>query len=201
MRLLAGVFGCIALLQTLAAAAGAIAGERDKQTLGELLATPLTNRAIFFAKWLGAIGRSSSTWKVLVGLFCVGLWTRSVHPVAMVAFVVCWLSYAAFLSSLGVWFSVVCRTTRQATAAAFLTLSVITGCTLLCAYSLAERYMPTFAANGLIPILTLIYVTFPHMEWTHWLAGGSISASSPPVCFGLLVGQRWDSISARSRLA
>jgi ABC-type transport system involved in multi-copper enzyme maturation permease subunit len=171
LRLLCGLFGVIALLQTLAAATGGIAGERDKQTFEELLATPLTNRAIFFAKWQGALCRSSSAWKALVGLWCVGLWTGSIHPLAIAIFLLCWLAYAAFLSSVGVWFSVVCQTTRLATAAAFLTLSVVVGCTLLCAYNLSERYLPTYEAVGLIPIVTLLYVTFTPVEWSHWLLG------------------------------
>jgi ABC-type Na+ efflux pump permease subunit len=171
LRLLCAVFGTIALVQTLAAATGGIAGEREKQTLEELLVSPLTNRAIFFAKWQAALCRSGSAWKALLGLWCVGLWTGSIHWVAILAFCVCWLSYAAFLSSLGVWFSVVCRTTRQATVAAFLSLSVLLGCTILCAYNLAERYMPSHEAIGLIPIANLIYMSFSPMEWTHWSLG------------------------------
>ncbi len=171
LRLLCAVFGSIALLQTLAAATGSIAGERDKQTLEELLATPLTNRAIFFAKWQGALCHSGAAWKALLCLWCIGLWTGSIHPAAIAAFSLCWISYAAFLSSLGLWFSVVCRSTRQATAAAFLSLSVIVGCTLLCAYNVADRYMPSFEATALIPIAALVCVTFTPMEWSHWLAG------------------------------
>ena len=96
---------------------------------------------------------------------------RLLHVSAVLAFLLCWFCFAAFLASLGIWFSVVCRTTRRATAAAFLTFSVIFGCTLLCAYNLAEDYIPRYEAIGLIPPMTLLYMAFTPMEWSHWLVG------------------------------
>ncbi|HEV8059657.1 MAG TPA: ABC transporter permease subunit, partial [Gemmataceae bacterium] len=171
LRLLCALMGCIALLHTLAAAAGSISGERDKQTLEELLATPLTNRAIFFAKWQSAIFRFGAAWAALLGLWCIGLFTSSLHPAAILAFLVSWFCFAAFLASLGIWFSVVCRTTRQATASSFLTCSVILGCALIASFNLAEKRIPTFEAIGLFPAAMLAYVTFSPSEWAFWLRG------------------------------
>jgi ABC-type transport system involved in multi-copper enzyme maturation permease subunit len=169
LRFLCAALGCIALLQTLATAAASISGERDKQTLAELLATPLTNRAIFYAKWQAAVFRAGSVWAGLGALWCAGLAMGILHPLAILSFLVCWLSFAAFLASLGIWFSVIFRTTRQATAVAFLSCSAILGGALVASYNLAEKHIPTAEAVGLFPPAMLAYVTFTPGEWSHWL--------------------------------
>ena len=169
LRFLSAALGCIALLQTLATAAASISGERDKQTLAELLATPLTNRAIFYAKWQAAVFQFGPIWAGLGALWCAGLLMGILHPLAIVAFLVCWLSFAAFLASMGIWFSVIFRTTRQATAVAFLSCSAIVGGSLIASYNLAEKHIPTPEAIGLFPPAMLAYVTFTPSEWSHWL--------------------------------
>jgi len=40
-------------------AAGAVSGEREKQTLDNLLTTPLATKRILFAKWLGEHAKRS----------------------------------------------------------------------------------------------------------------------------------------------
>src|SRR5262249_7207717 len=55
VRGLTMVLGCLMLLQVAVHAAGSVSGERERQTLDGLLATPLTNRSILFGKWLGSI--------------------------------------------------------------------------------------------------------------------------------------------------
>ena len=169
LRFLCAALGCIALLQTLATAAASVSGERDKQTLAELLATPLTNRAIFYAKWQAAVCRVGSVWAGLGALWCAGLAMGILHPLAILSFLVCWVSFAAFLASMGIWFSVIFRTTRQATAVAFLSCSAIVGGALIASYNLAEKHIPTAEAVGLFPPAMLAYVTFTPGEWSHWL--------------------------------
>src|SRR5262249_52473533 len=73
LRVLCALLGCVALLQTLATAAGSLTGEREKRTLEELLATPLTDRAIFRAKWQASVFRLGSAWTGLAGLWFLGL--------------------------------------------------------------------------------------------------------------------------------
>src|SRR5436305_1369543 len=96
-------------------------------------------------------GRNSSSIGRCGVVWCAGLWTGSMHLVGILSFIVCWFCFAAFLASLGIWFSVVCRTTRQATAVAFLTFSVILGCAAVCSFNLAEKYIPIYEAIGLFP--------------------------------------------------
>jgi hypothetical protein len=185
LRVLCALLGCVALLQTLATAAGSLTSEREKRTLEELLATPLTDRAIFRAKWQASVFRFGSAWTGLAGLWCIGLALGCIHISAIATFILGWFCFAAFLASLGIWFSVVSRSTRRALAGAFLTLSALIGCAALASFNLADNYLPRQEAVGLFPAAALAYVSYTPREWTSWLDG---KVAFRPGVYGFALG-------------
>ena len=91
-----------------------MSNERDKQTLDALLASPLRNSSILFAKWLGNILSVRWGWLWLGLMYALGLVSGGLHPLALGLLVVAWLIYAGTVSMLGLWFSVASRTTLRA---------------------------------------------------------------------------------------
>jgi ABC-type transport system involved in multi-copper enzyme maturation permease subunit len=106
---------CLLLLGVAVRAANSLSGERDRQTLDGLLATPLAAGTILFAKWLGSILSVRLGWLWLGVIwalgYLLGIWYGWV--VGLLAFA--WLVYAAFLAMVGLWFSLVSRTSLRAT--------------------------------------------------------------------------------------
>jgi ABC-type transport system involved in multi-copper enzyme maturation permease subunit len=114
VRIFGTVVACLLLLAVAVRAAGSITGERDRQTFDALLTSPLDSNKILFGKWLGSI--LSVRWALLwLGLIWgLGLVTRGLHPLAIPVLMAAWLVYAAFLATLGMWFSIVSRTSLRA---------------------------------------------------------------------------------------
>jgi ABC-type transport system involved in multi-copper enzyme maturation permease subunit len=102
-------------------AATSVRGEHDRDTMTGLLTSPLTSEEILFAKWLGSV--LSIRWFALwlAAIWCVGLALGGLSPLAVVPLVVAYVVYAAAVASLGLWFSVVCRTTLRAILATMVT--------------------------------------------------------------------------------
>ncbi len=107
------------LLGVLLRAAGRITGERARQTLDELLTSPLSNRTIIDAKWAGSLlgMRRGLIW--VVAIFVTGLMAGGVNLLGVVGGFVYLSLFAVFFASLGVWCSVVGRTTFRATVMSF----------------------------------------------------------------------------------
>jgi ABC-type transport system involved in multi-copper enzyme maturation permease subunit len=106
--------------------------ERDKDTLDALLTSPLTTQEILVGKWLGCLWglRWPGLW--LGGIYAVGLLTGGLSLLAVPLLVGAILVYAGTLAVLGLWFSVICRTTVRATVATvFSTLGLSVGHWLL----------------------------------------------------------------------
>jgi ABC-type transport system involved in multi-copper enzyme maturation permease subunit len=107
---------CLMLLAVAVRAAGSISGERDKQTFDDILASPLGSDAILFAKWLGSLCSVRWAWVWLLAVWCMAGAAGALHPVAVALHLAAWFIYAAFLTNLGLWFSMISRTTRRAIA-------------------------------------------------------------------------------------
>jgi ABC-type transport system involved in multi-copper enzyme maturation permease subunit len=106
-------------------ASTSITTERDKQTFDTLLTTPLSGSSIFNAKWAGSFfgSRRGMLWLALIWI--VALCTGGMHWVALPLLIFAWAIYAAFAVTLGLWFSIVCRSTMQATV---FTIIILVGC-------------------------------------------------------------------------
>lgn len=127
VRLVGTLVACLILLGIGVRAASSVSGERDRQTLDALLTSPLEPRTILYAKWVGSL--VSMRWAALWLLFIwgIGLATggldRTTVPWLGVALVV----YAAFMASLGLWFSIAWPPTTRATLATLVTAVVAGG--------------------------------------------------------------------------
>jgi ABC-type transport system involved in multi-copper enzyme maturation permease subunit len=124
VRLVGTLVACLTLVGVAVRAASSISGERDRQTLDGLLTSPLESRTIVFAKWLGSIlsVRWAGLWLCLI--WGVGLATGGLDRTVVPWLVLGWSVYAAFLASLGLWFSTRSRTTLRATLATLLATAI-----------------------------------------------------------------------------
>ncbi len=118
---------CLLLIAVAVRAAGSVSSERDRQTIDGLLTTPLEVNAILSAKWLGSILSVRLGWLWLGGIWMLGVLSGSLHPLAVPLLVVSWGIFAALFAWLGIWFSVVSRTSLRATLWTLLTALFIGG--------------------------------------------------------------------------
>jgi ABC-type transport system involved in multi-copper enzyme maturation permease subunit len=118
---------CLMLLAVAVRAAGTVHGERDRQTLDALLTTPLRNGQILLAKWLGAILSVRLAWIWLGAMWTIAVFTGGLLIPAVPFMLVAWAIYAGGIAAVGLWFSVVCRTTLRATVWTLLTTLFIGG--------------------------------------------------------------------------
>jgi ABC-type transport system involved in multi-copper enzyme maturation permease subunit len=128
VRAVGTAVACVALLAVGGRAAMGLGLERERRTLPLLLATPLSERAIWWAKWCGSI--AGARWLILLmaAVWLVGIATGGLHPLAVPLLLAAWCAYAGFIASLGMFFSVYARTTVRAVTATTLTaLSVGVG--------------------------------------------------------------------------
>lgn len=108
-----------------ASTAGAVAGEREKQTLDILLSTKITPLHIVTGKLAASISMVIllviSSMPVLSVVFCIGGITVS----ALFVFLLLLVVTAVYIGSFGIFFSVCCRKTTGATVCAYLAMIVI----------------------------------------------------------------------------
>lgn len=118
--------GSLALLGIALRAAAAVSGERSRQTLEALLLTALERPTLIHHKALGIIlsFRAAVLWMGLVGL--AGILTGGLHLLALPLILLAWCVYAVFCATLGLWFSMTCRSTLRAFTWTLLTLVLLT---------------------------------------------------------------------------
>jgi ABC-type transport system involved in multi-copper enzyme maturation permease subunit len=114
IRRLIVAIGCLAAVAAAIHTAGAFTGERDRQTLDSLLTTPLSNWSIIWGKWWGGFLSVRKSWYCLLAMLIVGILTGQMELFAAPVIAIACLVYAAFAASLGLWFSLRCRTTMRA---------------------------------------------------------------------------------------
>jgi ABC-type transport system involved in multi-copper enzyme maturation permease subunit len=91
-----------------------VSRERERRTLESLLTLPLDRDEILRIKWLA--GLWYFRWlSVLVGCYyLIGVLTLNFHPLAAVLTLTAGLIYFLFFSLLGLWLSLMCRSTLRA---------------------------------------------------------------------------------------
>lgn len=182
VRTIGTIVGCLLLLGVAVRAAGSIGGERDKQTLDSLLTSPLDSTTILFGKWVGSILSVRWGWLWLGTVWLLGLMTTGLNFLALPLVLGGFFIYAAFLSILGLWFSMVSKTTLRAIVWTLLTtvsLAVghwlITMCCVPLLIITSRNYGPPeffehlflFQACGLSPPGTLATLPFQGSEFGH----------------------------------
>jgi ABC-type transport system involved in multi-copper enzyme maturation permease subunit len=178
VRTVGTMVACLTLLGVAVRASSSISGERDRQTLDSLLTTPLDSDDMLYGKWLGSMMSVRWGWIWLGLIWGLSVVTGGLHVLALPLLAVAWAVYAAFLSSLGLYFSTVCRTTLRANIA---TLGTTLGLTAghwwiwACCIPLMLRsgggsgleHIAMFQAFALTPPATLAGLAFfgPEFDW------------------------------------
>jgi ABC-type transport system involved in multi-copper enzyme maturation permease subunit len=121
VRIVGTITAMLALVGVAVQAAQSIRVERDRETFDSLLTCPLTAAEILYGKWMGSI--LSVRWLLLWLAFVWGLavFGAGLHPLAVPLLALTWCVYAAAMASIGLWFSLVARTSMRAVLYAILT--------------------------------------------------------------------------------
>lgn len=106
---------CLSLFVMAMNAAGRISREREQQTLEPLFTTPLDNLDILGAKWLAAVLCAWPFWCFLGAIWVMALIAGALNPLAFLMTSAAYVVYAACLATVGLWFSLVSRSTLRAT--------------------------------------------------------------------------------------
>ncbi|QEL14722.1 ABC transporter permease subunit [Limnoglobus roseus] len=117
-----GVTGIVTALLLLAAAvrgAGAVSGEKDKDSWISLLSTPLSADEILMGKWWGCVLGVRRIYFLLLVIWSCGLALGSVNPLLIAVTAPLVLLYTAAFSWIGLYFSMTARNTMVATVRAF----------------------------------------------------------------------------------
>ena len=121
VRTCTAAVGGLSLLAVAVRASTAYSGERDRQTLDSLLTTPLDSTPILVGKWLGAVLSVRLTWIWLALIWGVGLATGGLHWLALPLLGLAWAVFAGFEATIGLWYSLLSKTSLRATVATLLT--------------------------------------------------------------------------------
>jgi ABC-type transport system involved in multi-copper enzyme maturation permease subunit len=172
-------------------AAGAIARERQRETLDSLITIPRPRREILWAKWLGSMSKArgialGALAIPLVGVLGEGLSYWAVLPMFLAAG-----AFVACAASFGLWLSVRIRTVQRATGVWLLAAGLWVGGTFLAAQAAyVEQYRAVPARlrseppraviwdRALNPLLAWSQLTFrvresnsAHYYWEEWRDG------------------------------
>ena len=114
VRVVGTITACLTLIGVAVQAAYSIRTERDRETFDSLLTSPLSSEDILYGKWLGSI--LSVRWMLpwLAFIWGVGVLGCGLNLLAVPLLVLAWCVYAAAMASLGLWFSLVSRTSMRA---------------------------------------------------------------------------------------
>jgi ABC-type transport system involved in multi-copper enzyme maturation permease subunit len=116
------------------AAAGGASRERERKTLDGLLSLPRERDELLRAWWLGSVWHVQRLAGGLLGLGAIGCCVGSLHVLAFPLLLLAGAVHVGFGASLGLYLSVVARTTARAVLAAIVGL-------------LAVCLLPSLAAN------------------------------------------------------
>jgi ABC-type transport system involved in multi-copper enzyme maturation permease subunit len=128
VRVTGTCIGCLLLVAVAIRASVGISGERDRQTLDALLATPLRTDTILWSKWLGSIlsVRLGLLW--LGFIYALGVFTGGLHLSSLPGLIAAWVVYAAVVGMIGLWCSLKSHSSLRATMATlFATVALSVG--------------------------------------------------------------------------
>jgi ABC-type transport system involved in multi-copper enzyme maturation permease subunit len=163
-------------------AAGAVSSEREHQTLDALLTLPQSDAAILWAKGWGSIYGVRLGWCLLAVVWGLGIIFQGLFPVCVVPLAACWFAHAALVAGIGVWFSLVSRTTLRATIYTILTI--------------AGLYVGPFLLGGVSDLFWIMFTSNPEPAWVENLRTFGISA---PASLAILAA-RWQDLKGETAL-
>jgi ABC-type transport system involved in multi-copper enzyme maturation permease subunit len=153
--LLGGLIGLGSIVHTV----NSVSKEVEKDTLDGLLTLPIGRAALLSAKWLGGLASLRVLAVALACIWLFGLLTGGLHPLAAAALAISVAAVVEFLSSLGLWLSVVCKTSLRANMAAVLCLLLVAFgpwivsnyLDLIAPYSAVSRFLAAAVVEAAMP--------------------------------------------------
>jgi ABC-type transport system involved in multi-copper enzyme maturation permease subunit len=122
VRFVGTIVACLTLLGVAVRASTAISGERDRQTFDALLTSPMDSNTMLWSKWLGSIMSIRMGWIWLVLIWALAVATGGMHIFALPLVLTAWFVFAAFVAMLGLWYSMVSKSSMRATVWTLLTM-------------------------------------------------------------------------------
>jgi ABC-type transport system involved in multi-copper enzyme maturation permease subunit len=115
IRTLSTIVACISLLLMALNTCSKISREREQQTLDSLLTTPLESANILGAKCFAGFWAMLPLTGALALIWAFGILTGGLHIAALPLVLAAYLVYSACLCTLGLWLSMISRTTLRST--------------------------------------------------------------------------------------
>jgi ABC-type transport system involved in multi-copper enzyme maturation permease subunit len=141
-------------------AAGAVSGERERQTLDSLLTSSLMTKEILFAKWLGSIMSVRWAFLWLCVIWSLGGITGGLDVSCLPWLLVAWLVYAAFMASLGLCLSTFYSSTQRASIWVLTLSGVLYGLPLLLSYFFRGFMQIGLEFVAIIPPVAMNWLAF-----------------------------------------
>jgi ABC-type transport system involved in multi-copper enzyme maturation permease subunit len=139
LRWTSALIGAVMLVQVAVRASGSVCGEQARQTLETLLLTPLNPSGILFAKWLASVLSPRGPWLVLISVWALALCVGGMEVTTGMLLISAWLIFAAAMASLGLYCSVISRSTAWAILGVVIGATFLWGACALLAFNLSER--------------------------------------------------------------
>ncbi len=209
-RIATGVLGFLLMMAAAVRGAGAVSGERDRDTWVSLMSTPLTAWEMLRAKWLGCVLGLRRGYALLILVWAITLAVGAVDPPMILATVLYTAVFVSAFAWIGVWNSITSRTTLIATIRTIMIALFVAGgfwifiglCCMLPIGLILDR--PD--VNALEYVLNLLlgctppFVLgwMPLLEYTHremglfsWEESRSLGPLNPVVGFFVWFGLNW----------
>jgi ABC-type transport system involved in multi-copper enzyme maturation permease subunit len=119
------VLGGLLGLGSIAHTVNSVSKEVERDTLDGLLTLPTYRDTVLEAKWFGGLASLRLIPVALITLWLFGVFTGGLHPLALPALALSVAASVEFLTSLGLWLSVVCKTSLRANMAAVLCMLLV----------------------------------------------------------------------------
>jgi ABC-type transport system involved in multi-copper enzyme maturation permease subunit len=141
-------------------AAGAVSGEREKQTLDNLLTTPLATKEILFAKWLGSMLSVRWAFLWLCVIWSLGALTGGLDTSCLPWLVITWFVHAAFMASLGLCLSTAYSSTQRASIWVLTISGMLYGVPLLFSYFFRSLMHIGLEVMAIVPPVAMNWLAF-----------------------------------------
>ncbi len=119
VRIASGIIATLMFFAVSMRAAGAISGERDKDSWISLISTPLSSDEILWGKWWGCVLGMRRIYFVFAIIWSIGLAVGGVRPEMLPLMIISLALYVSAFSWIGLFCSMTARTTMIASVRAF----------------------------------------------------------------------------------
>ncbi len=127
VRTVSGIISMLMFFAISMRAAGAISGERDKDSWISLISTPLKADEILWGKWWGCVLGMRRVYLVFAIIWSIGLAVGGVRPEMLPPMIIALALYVSAFSWIGLYCSMTARTTMIATVRAFFATLFLAG--------------------------------------------------------------------------